>query len=74
MTNPYPPPCVHSPDGICLCECCQESYDEDPQAYIEFGDHPQGIANWQALQDEMDQARAEEAALPVSVPDPTIPF
>lgn len=37
-----------------LCERCQADYDEDPSSYLEFGDYPQGIANWNALKEEMD--------------------
>lgn len=43
--------CIHAESG--LCPACQAEYDEDPRAYLEFGDHPQGIANWKALQEEM---------------------
>lgn len=65
-----PPSCIHVQRG--LCDDCQAEYDEDPSAYYEYGDHPQGIANWQALQAEMDA----EASRPVSPAggDSDIPF
>lgn len=36
-----------------LCPECQEEYDYDPQSYIEYGDHPEGLKNWNHLLDEM---------------------
>lgn len=47
------PKCIHSDSG--LCEACQADYDEDPAAWIEFGDHIAGLAAWKALQKEMDE-------------------
>lgn len=48
--------CIHTDKG--LCPACQALYDEDPDAYWEFGDHPDGlrrraeeearIATWEA--------------------------
>ncbi len=71
MSAPYPPPCIHT-NGTGLCAACQAGFEYDPQAYFEFGDHPQGLANWQAVQEEI----AAEAARPVTPyqPDPDIPF
>jgi hypothetical protein len=43
--------CVHAESG--LCDACQADYDEDPESWEEFGSHPAGIANWEALQAEM---------------------
>ena len=39
--------CIHSLAG--LCRACQDEYDTDPAAFIEFGNHPEGIARWQGL-------------------------
>lgn len=49
--------CIHAESG--LCPNCRADYEEDPGAWLEFGRNPQGIANWQALQEEIaaDQAR-----------------
>lgn len=44
--------CIHQADG--LCPDCLESFQADPNAWIEYGDHPQGIANWQRLLAEME--------------------
>src|SRR5262249_53714744 len=60
-----PPTCIHAARGP--CPACQAEYDEDPQAYLEYGDHPQGLANWRALQAEMAAGAAE--AVPPPVPD-----
>ncbi len=66
----FPPPCLHN-EGNGLCPECQDEYDEDPSAYIEFGNHPAGIANWMDL-------RAKMATLPheliSELPDSDIPF
>lgn len=64
---PFPPPCIHSPDGRTLCPACAEDYRIDPQAYLEYGLHPAGQARWAELQAEMDRDRAEAAQ------DPTPP-
>jgi len=39
--------CIHVQAG--LCATCQEAYDDDPEGYLEFGDHAAGIARWQAF-------------------------
>lgn len=49
--------CIHQEAG--LCPECQEDYDADPEAWHEFGQHPQGIENWKRLQAEMEAARLE---------------
>jgi hypothetical protein len=64
--------CIHSKMG--LCESCQADYDADPAAWVEYGDHPAGIAAWQALQEEMDREMGRARAEPVPPPDPTVPF
>jgi hypothetical protein len=48
--------CIHQSEG--LCPTCQADHDEDPLAWAEFGNHPQGIANWHALQAELEAYRA----------------
>ena len=53
--------CIHQSSG--LCSECQEAYLVDPQAYMDYGDHPVGIARWNAFREEMDaweRARREE--------------
>lgn len=49
--------CIHNEEiGLPgLCPSCQEDHDEDPLAWLEYGDHTQGIANWRRLQEEMDR-------------------
>ena len=62
--------CIHTQHG--LCSACQADYDADPEAWIEFGQHQEGILRWQELQDEM--AAAHEKIYPPAVTDPDIPF
>jgi hypothetical protein len=69
----YPPPCVHT-EGIGLCAACQEAFGEDPQAYCEYGDHPEGIANFRRDQEMIDADMRARDTQPPSVPDPSIPF
>lgn len=52
--------CLHAAEG--LCPSCQEEYDEDALAWIEFGSHPAGVANMEALREEMLGACEEERA------------
>lgn len=66
----WPPPCIHSPDGRTLCPDCQATYDGDPESYIEFGDHPAGLKNWRALQDEIARGAEERT----QSTDPELPF
>ena len=49
--------CIHCERG--LCEACQDAFDEDEEAFREYGDTPEGIANWEKFKAEMD---AEAAA------------
>ncbi len=37
--------CIHTTEG--LCPTCKSEYNVDPLAYIEFGQHPEGIRRWQ---------------------------
>ncbi len=60
--------CIHATAG--LCPKCQADYDADPLAYLEYGDHPAGIANWRALQEEM----AANLSRPVLPQDDSMPF
>jgi hypothetical protein len=48
--------CIHQSHG--LCRRCQRDFDEDPVAWLEFGNHPEGLANLAALEAEL----AAEAA------------
>ena len=70
MRCPYT--CIHADSG--LCDTCQADWDYDPDSYAEFGDHPEGLARWRALQEEMTAEAARIAALPSEVDDPSIPF
>lgn len=65
--------CIHAASG--LCPECQADYDEDPDAWIEFGPHPEGIARWkaeEAIQAEWE--RQNPAPTETQPPDPVIPF
>jgi len=69
----HPPACIHG-DGKSLCASCQAGYDYDPSAYLEFGDHPEGLANWRREQElmlaDIEAARFRGPA----IADPDIPF
>jgi hypothetical protein len=53
--------CIHAEQG--LCPGCQEAWEADPQAFLEYGDHPDGLERWRALQAELlDGAAADRAA------------
>lgn len=67
-----PTPCIHSPDGVRLCDACLRDYLEDETAWEEFGSHPAGLANLAALDAEIAAARAAEE--PVAAPDDSIPL
>jgi hypothetical protein len=62
MPDDYPPPCIHAASG--LCPDCRDAYEEDPSGYLDYGDHPAGLARWQALQAEIaaDSASPESRA------------
>jgi hypothetical protein len=72
--------CIHAEKG--LCKDCFMDYCEDPEAYVELGDHERGLATYQALLEEMAAYRREEEmrcaadpAAPAPGPDDdTIPF
>jgi hypothetical protein len=65
--------CIHRLElgSTGLCVACQAECDMDPDAFFEFGQHPQGEANWKALQEEM---AAEMASWDDWEPDDSIPF
>lgn len=62
--------CIHhlraGADG--LCPACRADYDEDPAAWLEYGDHADGLNRWYGLLDEMARRPPEreggDAALP----------
>jgi hypothetical protein len=45
--------CIHREHG--LCPACEADYLEDPSAWLEFGNHAEGLENWKRLQEEMVQ-------------------
>jgi hypothetical protein len=49
--------CIHSPAG--LCESCREDYDADPSAWVEFGNHNEGLRRWRELQAEIAADRRD---------------
>lgn len=55
--------CIHARAG--LCPACLDDYLEDPTAWMEYGNHPQGIANWQ----EEERRIAEEMVDLTDLPD-----
>lgn len=67
----YPAPCIHG-DGILLCESCRADWEEDSQAWEEFGFHAVGIENARRLQAEMDAEATRPQ--PILTVDPDIPF
>jgi hypothetical protein len=54
--------CIHADRG--LCPDCREEYEEDPSGWLEYGQHPAGLARWRAL-----QARVAAASPPGPGPD-----
>ena len=62
---------VWGPCGsLYLCDDCHRQWRVDPQAYLEFGPHPEGQDNWQQLQAEV----AADAAGPAPPAGDEIPF
>lgn len=53
--NNDPMICIHSAAG--LCRRCRELYEEDPEAWIEYGNHSAGIRRRQEMQEEIDAER-----------------
>lgn len=74
------PPCIHSQTG--LCDDCRRDFDADPESWLEYGDHQEGLKRWADLQAEMDayavQAAREREAVGETVStreqDDEIPF
>jgi hypothetical protein len=67
-----PMTCIHTTEG--LCPACEEEYLEDPGAWLEFGNHQEGIENWKRVQEEMAaDAELREMARPTPQDD-DIPF
>lgn len=64
------------PDGPRLCDKCWAEYLEDPTAYIDYGDHPAGIARWAEVEEMMlESSQYTGYAVPCfNDPDPEIPF
>jgi hypothetical protein len=52
--------CIHAESG--LCPRCIEEYRYDPDSYLEFGDHPAGLARFRQLQAELAREALEAAA------------
>jgi hypothetical protein len=61
--------CSHRAAG--LCDACLRDYLEDPIAWLEYGDHPAGRANWERLRAEMGRGRPLE---PAFLDDADLPF
>jgi hypothetical protein len=51
-------PCIHAEHG--LCPLCRRDCAADPQAFLEYGDHPAGQERWQALLEELRQEERED--------------
>ena len=67
--------CIHQPAGECgLCEQCAEDYAVDPTAWLEYGDHPAGIANAQREWDLIEGDRIEHEFRESVYDDENIPF
>ena len=65
--------CIHAQHG--LCPACQAEYDADKEAWLEYGNHPAGLARWRAELEAIaaDQAAAAREAVPQTADDET-PF
>ena len=50
------PPCIHN-GGKGLCRECRADYAEDPEAWMEFGNHREGIERWRKLREEIISSR-----------------
>jgi hypothetical protein len=50
-------PCPMADNAPPLCPNCLAEYSEDPVAWLEYGEHPAGIANWRSLREEMNRAQ-----------------
>lgn len=65
--------CVHAAAG--LCPACLADYEEDPLAWLEYGDHPSGVRRSAELAAELaaEVAQTPPAARPAAGDD-EIPF
>lgn len=67
--------CIHRDSG--LCPECQEEYDTDFAAWIEFGYHPEGCRRWEEelqRQAAWDAERERQRVNRPPVDDSDIPF
>lgn len=67
----FPPSCIHS-DGKGLCAACQLEFATDPESWLEFGDHPDGLERWRRLQVDIGEGCIGGSSVPL--PDQDIPF
>lgn len=58
--------CIHSTAG--LCHACQSEYDEDSMAWLEYGDHPEGIRRSEELRRQMAERPSETMATDYDYP------
>lgn len=65
-----PTTCIHRESGLCP-DCCQ-AYEEDPEAWYEFGDHTDGIARSKAQDEEI--RREYDQTMSDSIDRTDIPF
>lgn len=66
--------CIHCQAGQ-ICDACRADHDEDPEAWIEFGDHPAGAANWKREEELILADLGTDAqGMADAIADPTIPF
>lgn len=66
--------CVHMADlQPGLCPDCQADYEEDTEAYHEFGDHPAGIERWKELEADLANRHEADPSIP-GVTDDELPF
>lgn len=66
------PKCIHSDTG--LCPDCRAEFDEDPDAWWEFGAHPQGIENTKRLETDMEVMHCETESDCETRRDDDLPF
>jgi hypothetical protein len=58
--------CIHQEHG--LCASCRAEYDEDPTAWLEYGEHEEGVQRWEEAEEAMREwqeafRRQHEAAV-----------
>jgi hypothetical protein len=54
--------CIHQENKgqTGLCRHCQDEYAADPEAYLEYGDHREGIARWEEMERLMNECHKGE--------------